>query len=298
MKELQQKRDQAARNLHAAEDQLAGLVREQQRVAGLESSGPGTYSANEATSNRTQVSAVSGAARLAKAIDSLKRDISAKRGDLAAIDREIAFYCEITGIADALPDAIKNAEDARQTLFGLEAKSRELAERLEVLQVEATSALNKAERYEKTCAQDYTEALTSGLPVVEAAGEKLRKATSALAGVKQQNEGKQQVFRSLESELQTLNARTEAAAVKEQEAQQAAYRAVAVKLGIKWDRAVDQLLKLGAQLLAARQLAGMASGELDHLNIPRFSSYHATPAIHRELKGAAAAVSPENLLAA
>lgn len=130
MKELQQKRDQAARNLHAAEDQLAGLVREQQRVGGLELSESGTYSANEATSNRTQVSAVSGAARLAKAIDSLKREISAKRRDLAAIDREITFSCEIIGIADALPTAIKNAEDARQTLIGLEAKSRELAERL------------------------------------------------------------------------------------------------------------------------------------------------------------------------
>ena len=86
MKDLQQKRNQTVRDLHAAEERMTALQREYERAAESGQRGSGSYTANEAPVNRTQVREISEAARLHKAIQSLDREISDKRRDLARLE--------------------------------------------------------------------------------------------------------------------------------------------------------------------------------------------------------------------
>ncbi len=290
MKELQQKRNQTARDLHAAEERMTAMQREYARAAESGQSGSGSYTANEAPVNRTQVRELSEAARLQKAIQSLDREISDKRRDLADLDRAIAFYGEMASAETELQQAVETAKLNSQKLGALKTQRKELAERLETLKSDAAQALEDAIEHERSCADAYAKALRNNAAGTDAAGEAMSKASTALSLVKQQNAGKQQVFLTLEAELESLDKQISATSDAIEEAQRAAYRAKAIELGIRWDEQVTQLMSLGSELLAARMAAGMTTKELDKLMLPRFSTYRAAAADAAELKRMAAEV--------
>ena len=124
MKELQQKRNQTARDLHAAEERMTALQREYARAAESSQRGSGSYTANEAPVNRTQVREISDAARLHKEIQSLDREISDKRRDLAELDRAIAFYGEVESAETELQQAVETAKLGSQKLGARTGRSR------------------------------------------------------------------------------------------------------------------------------------------------------------------------------
>ena len=290
MKELQQKRNQTARDLHAAEERMTALQREYARAAESSQRGSGSYTANEAPVNRTQVREISDAARLHKEIQSLDREISDKRRDLAELDRAIAFYGEVESAETELQQAVETAKLGSQKLGALKTQRKELAERLEMLKSDAAQSLEDAIEHERSCADVYAKALRNNATGTDAAGEAMSKASTALSLVKQQNAGKQQVFLALEAELESLDKQIAATGEAIEEAQRAAYRAKAIELGTRWDGLVTQLMSLGSELLAARMAAGMTTKELDKLMLPRFSTYRAAPADAAELKRMAAEV--------
>lgn len=290
MKELQQERNQTARDLHAAEERMTALQRECERAAKSGQSGSGSYAANEIPANRTQVKEVSEAARLHKAIQSLDREISDKRRRLADLDRALAFNGEVEAAEIELQQAVETAKQNALKLGTLKTQRKELAERLDRLKSEAAQSLEDAIAHEKSCADTYAKALRNNAAGTDAAGVAMNKATTALSVVKQQNAGKQQVFLALEAELESLDKQISATSEAIEEAQRAAYRAKAIEIGTRWDELVTQLMSLGSELLAARMAAGMTTQELDKLMLPRFSTYRAAPADASELKRMAAEV--------
>jgi chromosome segregation ATPase len=286
-KQLQEQRAQLVRELHAAEDKLAGLQREHGRAMQRSQDDLPRYMPNEGGSNRTQVRVISEPAKLGMAISSLKSDISDYRRQLAELDRAISFATEVEQAEATHQGAISAHEHAKGTLSSLRSAREELAVRLEQLRTEADLRLDRASQCERNSADVYTEALKVGSSDTASASDKMRQASVDLALAKQEHAGQQKVFDVLKAELDTLDEQIDQAEHVAEEAAKAVHRAVAVKLGITWDKQVSKIVSLGSELLAVRKAAGLPVDALRDISIPRFSTFRAKAIGVRELEEAA-----------
>lgn len=285
-KQLQEQRNQLVRDLYAAEDRLSAMEGEYTRAKQREQNSAHSHMPNEGPANRVQTRVVSESGKLATSISSLQRDISDQRRVLADLDRAISFGTEVEQAEASHQEAVAASEQAQETLNNLRGSRKELAARLEQLRTEAEQRLYQAAQDERSSAEAYTEALKSGSTDTSQAGEKMRQSSVALAAAKQEHAGKQQVFEALESELSALDKQIAAAECVAGEAGLAVQRAIAIKLGIAWDKQVNRIVSLGNELLAARKAAGLPVDGLRDINIPRFSTYRAKAIGVRELEEA------------
>lgn len=283
-KQLQEQRAQLVRELHAAEDKLAGLQREHGRAVQRYQDDMPRFTPNEGNLNRAQVRVVSEPAQLSAAIKALGRVISDHRRQLLELERAISFGAEVEQAEANHQAAITAHEHAKGTLSSLRSAREELAVRLEQLRTEADQRLDRASQHERSSADVYTKALKVGSSDTASASDKMRQASVDLALAKQEHAGQQKVFDALEAELTTLDEQIDKAELAEEEAVKAVHRAVAVKLGITWDKQVSKIVSLGGELLAARKAAGLPVDVLRDIKIPRFSTFRAKAIGVRELE--------------
>lgn len=299
MKELQNQRDEKARQLYTAEDRLTALKKERDRVLERERTSPGSYySPADQAPNRVTVNQVPQSAEMSKAIGSLERSISDMRSVLAGLDRKIAFLVEVASADNALQAAREDLAEAEDTAAELERKRRLVSQKLQHIQAEYDGELESARALENEATDAYASAVGEGDAKAEsAATAKLRKATAALQEAQAKQPGMQKVIDALEAESNALDSQLAAAIAVAAEARNGMYRAAAIKLGVQWDKVATELVEIGGKLLAAQQLCGMASKPMDDLHVPLFSAYQARPLGAREVKAKAATAEASSLAA-
>lgn len=299
MKELQNRRDEKARQLHAAEDRLTALKKERDRVLERERTAPGSYySPADQVPRRVVVNQAAQSVEMSKAIGSLERSVSDMRSALAGFDREIAFVVEVASADNALQAAREDLAEAEDTAAELQRKRQLVTQKLQHIQAEHDGELESARELENEATDAYAGAVGEGDAKAEsAATAKLRKATAALQEAQAKQPGMRKVIDALEAEANALDSQLAAAIAVAAEARSGMFRAAAIKLGVQWDKTAAELIEIGGKLLATRQLCGMVSKPMDDLHLPLFGAYQARPLGVREVKEKAAVAEASSLAA-
>lgn len=238
------------------------------------------------------------ASEAADKISSAEARIRAIPRELAAIDRKIQHLERLEKNDQIKVDSIRAMSDATAEIEALERKKSHLNERFQAIQSEADQALEKAQQAERDAATSYAKCLASG----DAEGEKsasgeMQKAAKQLATTDEQVRRQDLILGALQVELDTLEAQITNARQRGDESKTAALSAVGFALDEEWNAATEQLLAVGARILAVSYLKGGMGDALSGLEVPRFGPFHSR--LERsDLAAAAHNISMEELLTA
>lgn len=285
MNDLKQQQAALIRELETLEESLPQLETEWRNA-------PSGYSAN---------SNVIGSPERTAAMDRVSTAnarIRAIPGELAAIDRKLQHLERLEKIAQIKADAIKAMADANAEVEALERKKAHLGERFQAIQSEADQALEKAQQAERDAATSYAKCLASG----DAEGEKsasgeMQKAAKQLATTDEQVRRQDLILGALQVEFDTLEAQITNARQRGDESKTAALSAVGFSLDEEWNAATEQLLAVGARILAVSYQKGGMGDALSGLEVPRFGPFHSR-LDRSDLAAEARNISLDDLLAA
>ncbi|WLH79568.1 hypothetical protein PSH81_00930 [Pseudomonas sp. FP2335] len=231
-------------------------------------------------------------------VSSVQARIRAIPGELASIDRKIQHLERLEKIGQIKADAIRAMTDATDEVEALERKKSHLDERFQAIQSEADQALEKAQQAERDAATSYARCLACG----DAEGEKsasgeMQKAAKQVATTDEQVRRQDLILGALQVELDTLEAQITSARQRGDESKTAALNAVGFALDEEWNAATEQLLAVGARILAVSYLKGGMGDALSRLEVPRFGPFH-SKLERSDLAAAARNISLEELIAA
>ncbi|MGG5243083.1 hypothetical protein ACQZ2F_26445 [Pseudomonas lurida] len=218
--------------------------------------------------------------------------------ELASIDRKIQHLERLEKIDQIKADAIQAMTDANVEVEALERKKTHLSERFQTIKSEADQALEKAQQAERDAATSYAKSLASG----DAEGEKLasgemQKAAKQLATTDEQVRSQDLILSALQVELDALEVEINDARQRGGVAKTATLSAIGFALNEEWNAATEQLLAVGARILAVSYLKGGLGDALSGLEVPRFGPFHSR--LERsDLATVARNISLEELLAA
>ncbi|MCF5349706.1 hypothetical protein GIW08_28530 [Pseudomonas simiae] len=102
---------------------------------------------------------------------------------------------------------------------------------------------------------------------------------------------------ALQAELDSLEMQISDARQRADDAKKAALSAVGLTLDEEWNAVTDQLIAIGARMLAVSYLKGSSGYGFSKLDVPRFGPFHSDLS-NSELAAAARDISLEDLLAA
>ena len=231
-------------------------------------------------------------------LSSVKARIDGIPRELASIERKLQHLERLERIGQIKADAIQAMNDATAEVEALERKKAHLSERFQTIQSEADQALEKAQQAERDAATSYAKCLASG----DAEGEKsatgeMQKAAKQLATTDEQVRRQDLILGALQVELDTLEAQITNARQRGDESKTAVLSAVGFALDEEWNAVTEQLLAVGARILAVSyQKGGMGDG-LSGLEVPRFGPFHSR--LERaDLAAVARKIPLEELLAA
>ena len=231
-------------------------------------------------------------------VSSVQARIRAIPGELASIDRKIQHLERLEKIGQIKADAIRAMTDATDEVEALERKKSHLDERFQAIQSEADQALEKAQQAERDAATSYARCLACG----DAEGEKsasgeMQKAAKQLATTDEQVRRQDLIIAALQVELDALEAQIMNARQRGNESKTAALSAVGFSLDEEWNAVTEQLLAVGARILAVSYQKGGIGDGLSGLEVPRFGPFHSR--LERsDLAAVARNISLEDLLAA
>ena len=208
-------------------------------------------------------------------LSSVKARIDVIPRELASIDSKLQHLEKMGKIGQIKADAIQAMTNATAEVETLERKKSHLNERFQTIQSEADQALEKAQQAERDAATSYAKCLASG----DAEGEKtasgeMQRAANQLATTDDQVRRQDLILSALLVELDALEAQITSAGQRGDESKTAALSAVGFALDEEWNAVTEQLLAVGARLLAVSyQKGGMGDG-LSGLEVPRFGPFH------------------------
>ncbi|WP_455911137.1 hypothetical protein [Pseudomonas putida] len=208
-------------------------------------------------------------------LSSVKARIDVIPRELASIERKLQHLERLEKIGQIKADAIQAMTDATAEVETLERKKSHLNERFQTIQSEADQALEKAQQAERDAATSYAKCLASG----DAEGEKsasgeMQKASKQLATTDEQVRRQDLIMGALQVELDALEAQITNARQRGDESKTAALNAIGFALDEEWNAVTEQLLAVGARILAVSyQKGGMGDG-LSGLEVPRFGPFH------------------------
>ncbi|MCF5230045.1 MULTISPECIES: hypothetical protein [unclassified Pseudomonas] len=208
-------------------------------------------------------------------LSSVKARIDAIPGELASIDRKLQHLERLEKIGQIKAAAIQAMTDATAEVEALERKKSHLSERFLTIQSEADQALEKAQQAERDAATSYAKCLASG----DAEGEKsasseMQKAAKQLTTTDEQVRRQDLILGALQVELDTLDIQITNARQHGDEAKTAALSALGFALDEEWNAATEQLLAVGARILAVSYQKGGMGDALSGLEVPRFGPFH------------------------
>ncbi|NVZ38691.1 hypothetical protein HX786_11440 [Pseudomonas sp. 21615526] len=231
-------------------------------------------------------------------LSSVKSRIHAIAGELASIDRKVQHLERLEKIDQIKANAIQAMTNATAEVETLERKKAHLSERFQTIQSEADQALEKAQQAERDAATSYAKSLASDDSEGEkSASSEMQKAAKQLATTDEQVRRQDLILNALQVELDALETQITNARQRGDEAKAAALSAVGFALDEEWNAATEQLMALGARILAVSYQRGGMGDALSGLEVPRFGPFHSR-LDHSDLVAVAHNISLEELLAA
>ncbi|PIF49229.1 hypothetical protein CLU80_1531 [Pseudomonas sp. 29] len=218
--------------------------------------------------------------------------------ELQRIESKIAYLERMEQVDEIKKQSIQTMSVVAAEIEALERTRLHLGERLQLIQSDAEQSLEKAQQAERDAASLYAKSLASGDSEGEkAANGEIQKAAKQLATTDEHVRRQELILVALQAELDSLEARIAHAKQRENEAKKSALSAVGLTLDEEWNAATNQLVAIGARILALDYQQGNSGYGFSNLDVPRFGPFHSD--IRREeLAAAARNITLEELLAA
>ncbi|MHC5129232.1 hypothetical protein ACYST8_24645 [Pseudomonas inefficax] len=208
------------------------------------------------------------AAEKMSADESRVRSIAA---ELERLDNEINYRERLENAEESKTQARQLMSDSTSAVSMLEGKRRLLFGRLQAIQKDMELAVEAARQAELDAANLYARSIASGDSKGEkAANTEMQKASNQLVEADEHARRQELLTNALQAEIDSLDTQIAHAQQQRSEAQNAALAATEIALGDEWNHLAEQLVAVGARILAANRHRGGAGMVLSRLSIPGF----------------------------
>lgn len=208
------------------------------------------------------------AAEKMSADESRVRSIAA---ELERLDNEINYRERLENAEESKTQARQLMSDSTSAVSMLEGKRRLLFGRLQAVQKDMELAVEAARQAELDAANLYARSIASGDSKGEkAANTEMQKASNQLVEADEHARRQELLTNALQAEIDSLDTQIAHAQQQRSEAQNAALAATEIALGDEWNHLAEQLVAVGARILAANRHRGGAGMVLSRLSIPGF----------------------------
>lgn len=206
----------------------------------------------------------------------LLRDVGDMQAKAEALQEQIDRLDKIAAYQEAVANSTKNAKATHQRLVDIEQriavadkKAATVKQRATDMQNQVQQAEDAAKAAEAEAVRAYASAVASGDAKTEkAAHAKVQEVQIAVTVVQTQNAKNLTVIDALNIEAVALEEQINALKTERDELRRQLFYLIRVRLGDRWDRAVNDLVAIAASLAAADVLAGRSSSELSRLHLP------------------------------
>jgi len=285
--------------MNELKQQQAALISERET---LENSLPHLEAAwRNAPSNYSPIGNMIGSPERSEAMDrvsSAKSRLRAIPHELERIEQKLAYLERKKQIGEIKTKSIQTMSEAAAEVEALKRTRAQLSERFQAIQAEAEQALEKAQQAELDAASLYARSLANGDSEGEkTANSEMQKAAKQLATTDEQVRRQELILTALQAELESIETQISNVRQKGDEAKKAALNAIGLALDEEWNTATEQLVAVGARILAVSYQKGGMGDALSRLDVPRFGPFHSSLA-RSDLASAAREISLADLLAA
>lgn len=240
----------------------------------LEASIPGQLSAWRNMPNAWRNGNCVGSPEATAAVEKISADecrVRSISAELEKLDNEIDYRERLVNAEESKTEARQLMSDSASAVSMLEGKRRLLFGRLQAIQKDMELALEAARQAELDAANLYARSIASGDSKGEkAANTEMQKASNQLIEADEHARRQELLTTALQAEIDSLDAQIAHAQRQGHEAQSAALAAIEIALGDEWNHLAEQLVGVGARILAANRHRGGAGMALSRLSIPGF----------------------------
>lgn len=218
--------------------------------------------------------------------------------ELERIEQKLTHLDRLKRVDQIKTESIQAMSESAAQIEALERTQAHLNERLQAIKSEAEQALDKAQQTEREAASLYARSLASGDREGEkTANSEIQKAAKQLALTDEHVRRQELILTALQAELDTIETQISNAQQREDEAKKAALNAIGFTLDEEWNAATEQLITIGARILAVSYQKGGMGDALSRLDVPRFGPFY-SKLDRNDLSAAARGISLSDLLAA
>ncbi|MDU9390517.1 hypothetical protein [Pseudomonas sp. zfem002] len=200
--------------------------------------------------------------------ESRVRSISA---ELENLDNEINYRERLKNAEQTKTQARQLISDSASAVSILEGKRALLFGRIQAIQKDMELSLEAARQAELDAANLYARSIAAGDSKGEkAASSEMQKASNQLVEADEHARRQELLTTALQAEVDSLDTQLAHAQKQGRDAQNAALAAAEIALGDQWNNLAEQLLAVGARILAANRHRGGVGMVLSRLSIPGF----------------------------
>lgn len=191
--------------------------------------------------------------------------------ELERLDNEINYRERLENAEQTKAQARQLMSDSASAVSTLEGKRGLLFGRLQAIQSDMELALEAARQAELDAANLYARSIASGDSKGEkAASSEMQKAGNQLVEADENARRQELLTSALQAEIDSLDTQIAKAQQQGRDAQSAALAATEIALGDEWNHLAEQLVSVGARILAANRHRGGAGMVLSRLSLPGF----------------------------
>jgi hypothetical protein len=218
--------------------------------------------------------------------------------ELERTETKIAYLERMEQVDEIKTKSIQAMSETAAEVEALERTQSHLNERLLTIQTDAEQSLEKAQQAERDAASLYARSLASGDSEGEkAANGEIQKAAKQLATTDEHVRRQELILVALQAELDALATQISNAKQRADDAKNAALSALGLTLDEEWNAVTDQLIAIGARIIAVSYQKGGSGHGFSKLDVPRFGPF-LSDIRREELADAARNITLGELLAA
>ncbi|WP_122409365.1 hypothetical protein [Pseudomonas viridiflava] len=212
-----------------------------------------------------------------KNLSAVQSRIRAIPSELAAIERELTYLEHTENVVRIKAESLQERSKAAAQASALQKKKTYVTERLQSIQAEADTTLEKAQQAERDAATSYARCLANNDSEGEkVANSEMQKAAKQLATTDEHVRRQDLVLNALQAELDAIDIQLTAARKRADDAKTAVLDALEFSVREEWDLATEHLAALGGKLVAISYQKGGIGDSLTRLKVPRFGPTHTT----------------------
>ncbi|MEG0241713.1 MAG: hypothetical protein RR726_04655 [Pseudomonas sp.] len=258
MKELKKQRDELIAERDSLEDSIPGL----------------TAAWKAAPSNWDRhgncIGSSEGRAAMNKLSDAEAR-LRSIPSAIERIDHEISYQESLANAKQTKTKARQIMSDSVNTVTSLESTRTLVLERLQAIQKESNLGIERAQQAEIEAANLYARNVATGNSEGEkAASTAMERASNLLIEADEHARRQELLTSALQAEIDSLDTQIANAQKQRRDAQSAALAATEIALGDEWNHLAEQLVSVGARILAANRHRGGVGMVLSRLSLPGF----------------------------